>query len=99
MPHTPVPVQRYARAPHQVEAARMVDDETHAIALAQWAGGIVDRDRQTGKLLIRLPQSKIPATPGVWIVRDVMPDGLGPARTMLDSVFVWAFPGGHDPAR
>jgi hypothetical protein len=65
--------------------------EATAVEVADWADGYVDRDKQTGKLLVRLPQSKIPATIGDWVVRDHLPDGLGPARAMLDHTFVWAF--------
>lgn len=64
---------------------------TAAVHVADWADGRVDRDPQADKLLIRLPQSTIPATVGDWVLRDVMPDGLGPARPMLANVFDWAF--------
>lgn len=81
--------QRYGRRPNYVDAAQVTED--NAVEVAEWAGGHVTRDPQTDKLLIRLPQSKIPACVGDWIVRDHMPDGLGPARPMLDNVFSWAF--------
>jgi hypothetical protein len=84
-----VTVQRYGRRPHLVDAMQV--SEVNAAEVAEWADGRVDRDRQTAKLLVRLPQSKIPACVGDWIVRDVMPDGLGPARPMLGNVFAWAF--------
>lgn len=82
-------VQRYQRRAAEVDAIRVT--AANAVHIADWADGRVDRDVQTGKLLIRLPQSTIPATVGDWVVRDVMPDGLGPARAMLDNVFCWAF--------
>jgi hypothetical protein len=79
----------YGRRPNLVTAMQ-VTEET-AAEVADWADGYVDRDKQTGKLLVRLPQSTIPATAGDWVVRDHLPDGLGPARPMLDHTFVWAF--------
>ncbi|MGI5247786.1 hypothetical protein [Dactylosporangium sp. CA-139066] len=80
---------RYARRPNLVDAMQVT--EADAVEIADWADGHIDRDPQTGKLQIRLPQSKIPATIGDWVVRDHMPDGLGPARPMLANVFTWAF--------
>lgn len=80
---------RYGRRPNYVDAVQVTD--ANAVEVADWAGGHITRDLQTGKLLIRLPQSKIAATVGDWIVRDHMPDGLGPARPMLANVFEWAF--------
>lgn len=80
---------RYGRRPNFVDAMQV--SEANAVEVAEWADGRVDRDLQTWKLLVRLPQSKIPACVGDWVVRDVMPDGLGPARPMLDTVFDWAF--------
>jgi hypothetical protein len=87
-----VTVQTYGRRPNYVDAVQVT--ETNAVAVAEWAGGHLARDPQTGKLLVRLPQSKIPACVGDWVVRDHMPDGLGPARPMLDNVFTWAFTAG-----
>ena len=81
--------QTYGRRPNYVDAMQVSEDT--ALEIAEWAGGHVDRDPQTGKLLIRLPQSKIPATVGDWVVRDHLPDGLGTARPMLSNVFDWAF--------
>ena len=81
--------RQYGRRPNLVDAMQ-VTEET-ALDVAEWAGGHVTRDPQTDKLLVRLPQSKIPATVGDWVVRDHLPDGLGPARPMLDNVFDWAF--------
>ena len=81
--------ERYQRRANEVDAIRLT--EANAVHVADWADGRVDRDRQTGKLLIRLPQTTIPACVGDWVVRDVMPDGLGPARAMLDLHFTWAF--------
>ncbi len=81
--------KRYGRRPNLVDAMQV--SETTALEVAEWADGHVDRDRQTDKLLVRLPTSKIPATVGDWVVRDHMPDGLGPARPMLDHTFTWAF--------
>lgn len=80
---------RYGRRPNLVDAMQVT--EANAVEVADWANGHVTREPQTDKLLVRLPQSKIPATVGDWVVRDVMPDGLGPARPMLDNVFDWAF--------
>lgn len=82
-------IATYGRRPNYVDAVQVT--EANAVQVAEWAGGHVTRDRQTGKLLVRLPLSKIPATVGDWVVRDHMPDGLGPARSMLDNVFSWAF--------
>ncbi len=82
-------VQRYQRRAGEVDAVRVT--EANAAHVAEWADGRVDRDRQTGKLLVRLPQTQIPACVGDWVVRDVMPDGLGPARPMLDHLFGWAY--------
>lgn len=82
-------VQRYGRRPNYVDAIQVTED--NAVEVAEWADGHITRDPQTGKLAIRLPQSKIPACVGDWIVRDHMPDGLGPARAMLANVFDWAF--------
>ncbi len=79
----------YGRRPNLVTAMQV--SEANALEVAEWADGHVDRDRQTGKLLVRLPTSTIPATVGDWVVRDHMPDGLGPARPMLANVFTWAF--------
>ncbi len=79
----------YGRRPNFVDAMQV--SEANALEVAEWAGGHVDRDRQTDKLLVRLPQSKIPATVGDWVVRDHLPDGLGAARPMLGNVFTWAF--------
>jgi hypothetical protein len=84
-----VTVQRYGRRSYLVDAMQV--SEANAVEVADWAGGRVDRETRTGKLLIRLPQSTIPATVGDWVVRDVMPDGHGPARAMLANVFAWAF--------
>jgi hypothetical protein len=84
-----VAAQVYGRRPNLVTAMQATEDT--ALEVAEWADGHVDRDRQTDKLLIRLPTSKIPATVGDWVVRDHMPDGLGPARAMLANVFDWAF--------
>lgn len=81
--------QRYQRRANEVDAIQVT--EANAVHVADWADGRVDRDPQTGKLLVRLPQSTIPACVGDWVVRDVMPDGLGPARAMLDHLFTWAF--------
>lgn len=81
--------QRYGRRPNMVDAMRVTT--ANAAHVAEWADGHLDQDAQTGKLHVRLPLSKIPACVGDWVVRDVMPDGLGPARPMLDNVFVWAF--------
>lgn len=82
-------VQRYQRRAVEVDAIRVT--EANAVEVADWADGRVDRDSLTSKLLVRLPQSTIPATVGDWVVRDVMPDGLGPARAMFDHVMQWAF--------
>jgi hypothetical protein len=84
-----VTAQRYQRRANEVDAMRVT--EATAVQVADWAGGYVDRESQTGKLLIRLPQTTIPACIGDWVVRDVMPDGLGPARAMRDTLFDWAF--------
>lgn len=81
--------QRYQRRADEVDAMRVT--EVNVVDVADWADGHVDRESQTGKLLIRLPQTTIPACVGDWVVRDVMPDGLGPARAMRDTLFVWAF--------
>lgn len=80
---------RYGRRPNLVDAMQV--SEANAVEVADWANGHADRDPQTGKILVRLPQSKIPACVGDWVVRDVMPDGLGAARPMLANVFDWAF--------
>jgi len=84
-----VTARRYQRRTAEVDAIRVT--EANAVHVADWADGRVDRETQTGKLLIRLPQATIPACVGDWVVRDVMPDGLGPARAMRDTLFVWAF--------
>lgn len=88
-------VQRYQRRPNLVDAVRLTD--ANAERVADWADGRTDREPQTGKLFVRLPQTAIPAVTGDWIVRDVMPDGLGPARAMQDHLFAWCFEqsGGH----
>lgn len=81
--------ERYQRRANEVDAMQVT--ETNAVHVADWADGRVDREPQTQKLLVRLPQTTIPACVGDWVVRDVMPDGLGPARAMRDTLFVWAF--------
>jgi hypothetical protein len=84
-----VTAQVYGRRPNLVTAMQVT--EANALEVAEWADGHVTRDPQTDKLLVRLPMSKIPATAGDWVVRDHLPDGLGPARPMLDHTFLWAF--------
>jgi len=79
----------YGRRPNLVDAIQV--SEQTAEAVAAWADGKVRRDPQTGKLLVRLPQTTIPAVVGDWVVRDLMPDGLGPARAMRDQLFRWCF--------
>lgn len=81
--------QRYGRRPNLVDAMQVT--EATALEVAEWADGHVTRDPQTDKLLVKLPMSKIPARVGDWVVRDHLPDGLGPARPMLANVFDWAF--------
>lgn len=81
--------QRYQRRAAEVDAVQLTDD--NAMRVADWADGRVDREPVTGKLFVRLPQTTIPACVGDWIVRDVLADGLGPARAMLDHLFRWVF--------
>ncbi len=80
---------RFQRRPAEVEAMQVTAETADQVAA--WADGRVDRDKQTSKLLIRLPGTRTPGTVGDWIVRDVMPDGLSPARVMLANVMEWAY--------
>jgi hypothetical protein len=84
-----VTARRFQRRANEVDAIQVT--EGNAVAVAEWADGRVDREPQAGKLLVRLPQTTIPAWVGDWVVRDVMPDGLGPARAMRGTLFDWAF--------
>lgn len=71
---------------NDVEAMRLGDNATE---LAAWAGGtVIEAD---GRIVVRLPLSAIPVTMGQWAVRDVVPDGLGPARAVLDAVMTFGY--------
>ncbi len=88
-------VQRYQRRPNLIDAVQLTD--SNAARVADWADGRVDHEPQTRKLFVRLPQTTIPAVAGDWIIRDVMPGGLGHARVMQAHLFEWAFaPTGGD---
>jgi hypothetical protein len=71
---------------NDVEAMQLGDN---AVELAAWADGTVVE--AGGRIVVRLPLSAIPVTVGQWAVRDVGPDGLGPARAVLDAVMRFGY--------
>jgi hypothetical protein len=71
---------------NDVEAMQLGDN---AVELAAWADGTVVE--AGGRIVVRLPLSAIPVTVGQWAVRDVVPDGLGPARAVMDAVMVFGY--------
>jgi hypothetical protein len=75
--------QRWQRRPVEVEAMLLADD--NADEVAAWASGRVADEG--GRTVVRLPSSIVPVQVGDYAVRDVVPDGLGPARPMLAGPF------------
>ena len=67
---------------NDVEAMQLTDNHAE---LAAWADGTVVGD------VVQLPQTAIPVTRGQWAVRDIGPDGVGPARPVLDAVMQFGY--------
>lgn len=80
-------VRRWRRRPAEVDAALVT--EHNADQVAAWCGGTV-RD-EDGATVVRLPQSTIPACVGDYVVRSVLPGGLGPAYVIKAEVHEWAY--------
>lgn len=86
---------RYSRRPAEVEAIR--HDEHNTAEVAAFACGRVDQ--RDGHTVVRLPKTTIPVRVGDWAVRDVLPDGLGDARCMLDHIMEWGYEPTGEPRR
>lgn len=80
--------RRWSRRPAEVEAIQL--DAGNADEVAAWADGRATVD-DLGRPVVKLPRTMIPVTVGNWAVRDVMPDGLGPARAILDHLFCYCY--------
>lgn len=75
--------RRYRRRPPEVEAHLVVEDRADAAAV--WSGGSVEW--LAGHPIIRLPNTTVVAHVGDYLVRQSLPDGLGPTYVMRRRVF------------
>jgi hypothetical protein len=82
--------------PAEVDAIQLDDDNGPEVA--EWAGGRLDAD-VLGHPVVHLPATPIPVRVGDWAIRDVLPDGLGTARAMLDHLMRWAYQPIGNPRR
>ncbi len=58
--------------------------------MAEFCGGRADVD-DMGDPVVHLPKTTIPVALGDYAVRDVLPDGLGEARTTKAALMTWAY--------